>query len=239
MYSVPQSPPCHRSPTLGIAEGLRALDRALLEFKGRIAVVSSFGTESAVLLALVADRDRTTPVLFIETGKHFPETLAYRQQLVALLGLQDLRDISASPASLAARDPQGQLHGFDADACCSLRKVEPLEQALLPFSAWVTGRKRSQSATRAAMPVREEVEGRTKINPLSDWTAQHVEAEMVRRKLPRHPLAAHGFQSIGCAPCTRQTLPGADPRSGRWAAIGKTECGIHRPSHADAANERA
>lgn len=236
-YCLPHTHEQYGTP--GIADGLHALDSALVEFKGRIAVVSSFGAESAVLLALVADRDRTTPVLFIDTGKHFPETLAYRDQLVECLGLQNVRDIGPSLASVTARDPQGELHRFDADACCSLRKVEPLEHALQPFAAWVTGRKRSQSATRAAMPVREKVEGRTKINPLSEWTAEHVEAEMVRRKLPRHPLAAHGFKSIGCAPCTRPTLPGADPRSGRWATIGKTECGIHRPSRLDAAIERA
>ena len=122
------------------------------------------------------------------------------------------------------------MHAFDPDACCALRKVEPLEQALQPFMAWVTGRKRHQAATRAALPVIEQVDGRTKVNPLANWTATMVEAEFARRNLPRHPLTSRGFASIGCAPCTRSILPGADPRSGRWAATGKTECGMHRPT---------
>ena len=216
-------------PVSGIDEGQRALRWSLDSFKGRIAVVSSFGAESAVLLALVADLDRSVPVLFLETGQHAPETLDYRQRLATTLGLLDVRDIRPSPPALAARDPDGVLHAFDPDACCAVRKVEPLEQALQPFAAWITGRKRAQAATRAAMPVVEAVDGRTKVNPLAHWDAATVEAEFHRRALPRHPLTARGFASIGCAPCTRSVLPGADPRSGRWAATRKTECGIHRP----------
>lgn len=216
-------------PAPGIDEGRRALRWSLDSFKGRIAVVSSFGAESAVLLALVAELDRSVPVLFLETGQHAPETLEYRQKLAATLGLLDVRDIWPSPRALAARDPDGALHAFDPDACCALRKVEPLEEALQPFAAWITGRKRTQAATRAAMPVVETADGRTKVNPLAHWDAATIEAEFVRRALPRHPLTARGFASIGCAPCTRSVRPGADPRSGRWAATGKTECGIHRP----------
>lgn len=214
----------------GIAEGRQALRRSLAEFKGRIAVVSSFGAESAVLLALVAEIDPSVPVLFLETGQHAPETLEYRRRLAGALGLADVRDVRPAPDALTLRDPDAALHGFDPDACCALRKVEPLERALQPFAAWVTGRKRHQAATRAALPVVERVDGRTKVNPLANWTAAMVEAEFTRRGLPRHPLSARGFASIGCAPCTRSTRPGADPRSGRWAATGKTECGIHRPS---------
>lgn len=213
----------------GLDEGQRALRWSLDHFKGRVAVVSSFGAESAVLLALVAELDRSVPVLFLETGQHAPETLDYRERLAATLGLLDVRDIRPSSRALASRDPDGVLHAFDPDACCALRKVEPLEEALQPFAAWITGRKRTQAATRAAMPVIETADGRTKVNPLAHWDAAAVEAEFRRRALPHHPLAARGFASIGCAPCTRSVRPGADPRSGRWAATGKTECGIHRP----------
>lgn len=216
----------------GVSFGLHTLDAALQEYRGRIAVVSSFGAESAVLLALVGERDPAVPVLFLDTVKHFPETLAYRHRLVAMLGLRDVRTIQASAEALAARDPSGALHAFDADACCALRKVEPLERALAPFDAWVTGRKRMQGATRAALPLSEREDGRLKVNPLAAWTAGDVEAEMRRRDLPRHPLVAQGYRSIGCSPCTQAVLPGADPRSGRWAALAKTECGIHRPSRA-------
>ncbi|MBC7801369.1 MAG: phosphoadenylyl-sulfate reductase [Gemmatimonadaceae bacterium] len=205
------------------------LRQGFADYAGRIALVSSFGAESAVLLALVADLDRSVPVLFLETKRHFPETLRYRQDLTAWLGLLDVRDVSPAARAVQARDPDGALHAFDADACCALRKGEPMDDALAPFGAWVTGRKRSQSATRAAMPLIEHVDGRAKLNPLADWTAADIEAEMVRRRLPRHPLAAQGYRSIGCAPCTQPTAPGADPRSGRWSATAKTECGIHRP----------
>jgi phosphoadenosine phosphosulfate reductase len=213
----------------GVAEGLRALRACLTDHGGRVAAVASFGAEAAVLLALVAEIDRATPVLFVDTGKHFPETLAYRRELAALLGLHDVRDIGPTASALADRDPAGQLHAFDPDACCALRKVEPLERALAPFDAWVTGRRRSQAATRAALPVVETLDGRTKLNPLAAWTDAEVEAEMVRRGLPRHPLTFQGYASIGCAPCTRPVSPGAGSRSGRWAGLAKTECGIHRP----------
>ncbi len=222
-----ETKPCRANE--GAEEGLRVLRTAVRDFHGRIAVISSFGSESAVLLALLAEIDPAVPVLFLETHMHFPETLAYRTRLAAALGLQDVRDIRPDAAELAARDPSGALHVFDADACCALRKVEPLEHALAPFDAWITGRKRSQAATRAALPLIERLDGRAKVNPLAFWTAQDIEAEMQRRGLPRHPLTAQGYRSIGCAPCTRPTAPDADPRSGRWAALGKTECGIHRP----------
>ena len=226
----PAAPPAVHPGAEGVEEGQRALRRSLAEFKGRIAIVSSFGAESAVLLALVADADPAVPVLFLDTGQHAPETLAYRRVLADALGLRDVRDIRPAPGALTQRDPDGVLYAFDPDACCALRKVEPLEQALQPFAAWVTGRKRHQAATRAALPVIEQVDGRTKVNPLAHWTAAMIEAEFARRGLPRHQLTVQGFASIGCAPCTRSILPGADLRSGRWAATGKTECGIHRPT---------
>jgi phosphoadenosine phosphosulfate reductase len=214
----------HRGPA-----GVDVLRRAITrDYARRIAVVSSFGAESAVLLALVAEIDPATPVLFVQTGQHFAETLAYRDTLAAALGLQDVRSIGPTEADRAAQDPANELWRYDPDACCRFRKVTPLERALQPFDAWVTGRKRHQALTRVALPLVERVDGKTKINPLAEWTAEAVEAEMVRRRLPRHALSQAGYPSIGCAPCTRAVATGEDPRSGRWAGTGKTECGIHR-----------
>jgi phosphoadenosine phosphosulfate reductase len=212
-------------------EGVALLRRAITrDFAGRFAIVSSFGADSAMLLALAAEIDPAVPVLFLDTGKHFTETLAYRDTLVARLGLRDVRSITPDPARVADRDPRGDLHLFIPDDCCALRKVAPLERALVPFAAWATGRRRHQSATRAALPFVEHVDGRVKINPLADWSAERIQAELVRRDLPRHPLVERGYPSIGCAPCTRAIRPGEDPRAGRWAGRGKTECGIHRPA---------
>ena len=209
--------------------GRAALRRAITEdFAGRIAVVSSFGAESALLLALVADINPNTPILFVDTGKHFPETLAYRDDLVNFLGLTDVRSIGPTDAEVEGNDPPGELWRFDPDACCRFRKVTPLDRALDGFDAWVTGRKRHQAMTRVALPVVERVDGKVKINPLADWTAEQIDAEITRRNLPRHPLSSMGYPSIGCATCTRSVASGEDPRSGRWAGTGKVECGIHR-----------
>jgi phosphoadenosine phosphosulfate reductase len=197
------------------------------EFPGRIALVSSFGTESAILLALLAEVDASVPVLMVDTGKLFGETLRYRDLLVARLGLRDLRVVSAERAAVTAADPDDLLWQRDADACCDVRKVAPLERALDGFSAWITGRKRFQSATRTALPVFEADRGRIKVNPLVLWDRARIDEEFTRRDLPRHPLEADGFLSIGCYTCTGRVAPGADPRSGRWAGTDKTECGIH------------
>ena len=211
-------------------EGVALLRHAVTEaFRGRIAVVSSFGADSAMLLALVAEIDPATPVLFLDTQKHFLETLAYRDALVHRLGLRDVRDIRPDPVELAKNDPDGELHRWIPDDCCALRKVAPLEKALAGFDAWVTGRRRAQARTRAALPFVETVDGRSKFNPLADWSAERIADELARRDLPRHALVAHGYPSIGCAPCTRPVRPGEDARAGRWAGQGKVECGIHRP----------
>jgi len=217
---------------LRASPGSRALMRTALtgELRGSVALVSSFGAESAVLLAMAAEIDPAVPVLFLETGQHFPETLAYRDQLVAHLGLTDVRALAPTPKALHDRDPENMLWAFDPDACCALRKVEPLDEAMIPFSAWISGRKRSQAATRTALPTLEEIsDGRLKLNPLADWSPRDIDAEMTRRALPRHPLVAAGYRSIGCLPCTRPVAEGEDPRAGRWANMNKTECGIHRP----------
>ncbi|NHO31103.1 phosphoadenylyl-sulfate reductase [Acetobacter fallax] len=207
------------------------LRAAVMALPGELAVLSSFGAESALLLAFVTEIDPALPVLFLETGMHFPETIQYRRDLAKTLGLTNVRDIHPSPDAIAQRDPQSQLWAFDPDACCKLRKVEPLDLATLPFAALVTGRKRSQAATRQRMDVVEQdAEGRIKINPLADWTTADIDAEMKRRNLPRHPLAMKGYPSIGCEPCTRPVDENDDPRAGRWAGQAKVECGIHRPT---------
>lgn len=194
---------------------------------GEVAVVSSFGAESAVLLHLVAQADRSTPVLFLDTGKHFPETLAYRDALVARLGLTDLRILTPDAEALEKRDATGLRWSYDPDGCCEIRKVAPLDKAMTGFDASITGRKSFQAATRANLP-RFELDGdRLKINPLITWGREDLEGYFAHHDLPPHPLVAQGYPSIGCAPCTSKVAPGEDPRSGRWKGWDKTECGIH------------
>lgn len=196
-------------------------------FPGQIALVSSFGAESAVLLHLVAQADRHTPVLFLETGKLFDETLAYRDLLAERLGLTDIRNLHPDPKALAAFDDGGTLWFRDTDACCRIRKVEPLERGLKPFAASINGRKRFQAKTRAAIPLVEADGARLKLNPLADWGPEEIEAYFRRHDLPRHPLVAQGYPSIGCSPCTQPVADGEDVRAGRWRGSDKTECGIH------------
>lgn len=197
------------------------------EFRGRTAVVSSFGTESVVLLHMVAQIDPTTPVLFLNTGKLFGETLRYRDRIQDLLGLTDIRSIGPHPAERAARDSEGTLWSRDPDACCAFRKVIPLRRALEGFEATVTGRKRFQTGTRHDMKAVEYFEGRFRFNPLADWTLADIESYLAKHALPRHPLADDGYPSIGCLPCTRRVHAGGDYREGRWAGLEKDECGIH------------
>ena len=196
-------------------------------FAGRTALVTSFGAESAVLLHLVAGIDPKTPVIFLETGKLFAETLAYRDLLTERLGLEDVRSVAPDAAALLAADPTGDLWRRDPDLCCRLRKVEPLAQALQGFAAWINGRKRYQGAGRSHLPLVEREGGRIKLNPLANWAAEEVARYFAVHRLPRHPLEAQGYRSIGCAPCTTPTDSDEDARAGRWRGIEKTECGIH------------
>ena len=195
---------------------------------GQVALVSSFGAESVVLLHLVSVIAPETPVLFIDTRMLFQETLDYQRELAEKLALCDIRTIRAHPAKVSFEDPDGTLHQFNTDACCAVRKVEPLERALSDFDGWITGRKRYQSNTRGTVEFFEaEGETRIKVNPLAHWGREDLEEYMVENRLPRHPLVAKGYPSIGCAPCTSPVKPGEDPRSGRWRGSEKTECGIH------------
>jgi phosphoadenosine phosphosulfate reductase len=197
------------------------------EFKGRIALVSSFGTESAVLLRMVAAIDPALPILFIDTGKLFGETVAYRDQLVKLLGLSDVRTVRPSALKVADVDPEQMLWRQDPDKCCFTRKVEPLAQAIKGFDAWITGRKRFQGGARATLQPIEADAGFVKVNPLAGMNFAEIEAQFDTYSLPRHPLEAEGFLSVGCYTCSARVAPGADRRSGRWAGTDKNECGIH------------
>ncbi|HUH84195.1 MAG TPA: phosphoadenylyl-sulfate reductase [Stellaceae bacterium] len=202
------------------------------ELRGRVALLSSFGSESALLLDMVARIDRTTPVIFLDTGKLFAETLRYRDQLVERLRLGDVRSIAPDPATLAARDPAGDLHRRDADGCCRLRKVEPLSPALIGLAALISGRKRYQGGARQKLPAIEPDGRLIRINPLVAYSVERIEHERAARGLPPHPLEAEGFLSIGCAPCTDPVRSGEDRRAGRWRGSEKRECGIHHPFQA-------
>lgn len=200
---------------------------------GRVAVVSSFGTESAVLLDLVARADRSIPVIFVDTLKMFPETLTYRETLVAHLGIENSQTVTPEEAVLAAKDETGLRWSYDPDGCCAIRKVEPMARAKAGLDTWISGRKAFQSHTRQNIARFEVEEGRLKLNPLGDWVKADLEAYFEEHNLPRHPLEAQGFLSVGCAPCTSPVAPGEDPRAGRWRGWDKTECGIHGAEGSD------
>jgi phosphoadenosine phosphosulfate reductase len=203
--------------------------RAAIEAVGRekLALVSSFGTESAALLKFAADVDPAIPVVFLDTGWLFEETLAYRNTLIEHLGLTDVRTIHPLTEDVARQDADRELWLSDPDACCHLRKVEPLTRALAPFEAWLNGRKRFQGGDRAAIPVVELDGARLKFNPLANVSATDLKNLYAEAKLPEHPLVASGFASVGCMPCTSRSAPGEDARAGRWRGRAKTECGIH------------
>jgi phosphoadenosine phosphosulfate reductase len=213
--------------------GTEEMLRAVLKdgVAGKVTLVSSFGADSAVLLHLASQIDPAVPVLFLETGKHFPETLAYRDTLVERLGLTGLINLTPDAEVLAKRDEAGLRWSYDPDGCCEIRKVVPLAKALRDYDATITGRKGFQAATRAGLPRFEldksDAAGRLKVNPLIDWDAARIAAWFAEHDLPAHPLVAEGYPSIGCAPCTSKVAPGEDPRSGRWRGWDKTECGIH------------
>jgi phosphoadenosine phosphosulfate reductase len=209
------------SPAEIIAAALQAVGRE------KLAVVSSFGTESAALLKVMADVDPAIPVIFLDTGWLFAETLAYRDTLIAQLGLLDVRSIKPLDAELNRDDPERDLWFSDPDKCCFIRKVEPLRRALAPFAGWINGRKRFQGGARAAMAVVEADGERLKFNPFANVSREDIELIYASANLPPHPLSASGFLSVGCMPCTSRTAPGEDERSGRWRGQAKTECGIH------------
>jgi phosphoadenosine phosphosulfate reductase len=209
------------APAEVIATALKTVGRE------HLALVSSFGTESAALLKVMADVDPAISVIFLDTGWLFEETLAYRDTLIATLGLTDVRSIKPLDEVLSREDPDRELWFSDPDACCRIRKVEPLARALKPFGAWINGRKRFQGGLRAAIPVVEDDGVRLKFNPFANVSREQIQAIYANANLPPHPLAAMGYLSVGCMPCTSRTSPDEDARAGRWRGRPKTECGIH------------
>ncbi|HWB43911.1 MAG TPA: phosphoadenylyl-sulfate reductase [Hyphomicrobiaceae bacterium] len=232
LASTPRAPDeraAHYARLLDGKSAREVLDFALGElWPGRLAVVSSFGAESAVLLHVVSTIDKAAPVIFLETDRHFAQTLQYREELVERLGLTNVQDRKPDPAEAAAEDSRGDLWRKDPDACCTLRKVRPLTKALEGYDAWVTGRKRFQGGLRSELALIEHDGSHYKVNPLANWKAEEIAAYMAAHDLPQHPLVAQGFPSIGCWPCTKPAA--AQDRSGRWADSEKTECGIHLPA---------
>ena len=196
-------------------------------YPGRIALVSSFGADSVVLLHMISEIDRATPIVFVDTGQHFPETLAYRDALVERLGLTNIVLATPDEETLASEDPEKFLFASDPDRCCEIRKVAPLAATLENYEAWITGRKGFQTADRARLPLFEAEGERVKVNPLVGWSAGDLLAYIKQHDLPPHPLVAKGFPSIGCLPCTSRVAPGEDARAGRWRGRVKQECGIH------------
>lgn len=194
---------------------------------GQIALVSSFGAESVVLLHMAAQFRPDVPVIFLDTEMLFPETLEYQRKVAQALGLNDVRVITPDRNAVLTEDVDGLLHQAEPDACCDLRKTRPLEQALQGFDGWITGRKRYQGGQRASLPFFEKDGRRIKVNPLANWNIADLQAYMTDHDLPRHPLVAKGYPSIGCMPCTTRVGDHEDPRAGRWRDSEKTECGIH------------
>ena len=200
------------------------------EFKDEICVVSSFGAESAVLLHMVAQIDPTTPVIFLNTGKLFGETLRYRDRLQTLLGLTDVRSIGSHPTDLAEKDSNEDLWQKNNDLCCHIRKFLPQQRALKGFKAVLTGRKRFQTTQRSSMQrieIDDEAAARLRVNPIADFTLDDLQAYLETHNLPKHPLVKDGYLSIGCMPCTDKVKEGNDYRSGRWSEQEKEECGMH------------
>ena len=209
------------------------------EFAGQIALISSFGADAALMLSLVGEVDKNTPVLFLETQKHFPETLDYARELTAQLGLTQVHWLKPDPEIVSRIDPAGDLWSIQPNRCCWMRKVEPLNRAVeaLGIKALITGRKRYQTAERAEMHTIElDDKGIFRINPIADWSRERQKMFIAERGLLPHPLVAQGYPSIGCLPCTKPVAEGQDERAGRWAhTIGieneqKAECGLHLPT---------
>ncbi|NNU15772.1 phosphoadenylyl-sulfate reductase [Parvularcula sp. ZS-1/3] len=210
------------------ADAEAILDHAIRHaFTEEIALVSSFGAESAVLLHLASRVDPSVPVVFLDTQKHFAQTLSYRRKLASKLGLTDVRDIRPDGGEAAEIDPHGDLWRRDTDACCDLRKVRPLKTALDGFGAWVTGRKAFHGGERVSLPAFEWNGKHFKVNPLVSWSRDDVASYMELHEIPQHPLVEQGYPSIGCWPCTRPVGDGEDVRAGRWSSSDKAECGIH------------
>lgn len=208
-------------------EGRGLIAHVLRAYPGRVALLSSFGAESAVLLHMVAELAPDTPVLFLDTGKLFAETLDYRDTLQRELGLRNVVAVSPDAEDLARLDPDGALHSFDKDLCCHVRKTLPMQRGFAGYDVILSGRKRFHGAQRSDLQFVSVQDGKIKVEPLAGFTALDLQTYMVQHHLPSHPLRLQGYRSIGCVPCTSAGGTDDDPRAGRWAGTGKTECGIH------------
>lgn len=210
----------HLEPVRAQLDQLRAAGR-------RMFATSSFQTNSVPLLHILARFAPEVPVYFLNTGFLFPETLKFRDELAAELGLT-VRQLSAPMPRAQQRGPDGRfLFASDPDACCDLNKVAPLEPVLAAHDVWINGVRASQSATRAKMAVLQPTETVLRYHPLLSWTAKMVHYYIEQHGLPRHPLESAGYLSIGCQPCTRRLSADLDDRDGRWQGLQKTECGLH------------
>ena len=202
---------------------------AVQEFKPDLAMSTSFGAESAVLLHLVTQIHPTIPVLFTNTGFHFKETLEHRDRLVKQLNL-NLRELKPEMPTEEFLAKNGKLYERDPDSCCAQNKIAPFEKALKDYKAWITGIRHNQAATRRTAQFVENYRDKlVKVNPLLNWTGKMLWDYAKKYDLPYHPLWEKGYLSIGCSPesCTRPVQLGEDPRAGRWAGKNKVECGIH------------
>lgn len=200
---------------------------------------SSFGSYSALLLDMIAKVDENIPVLFLETGKHFKETLEFIEIIKEKVGIKNVIKLYPDEKILNNADPEGELWQYNVDRCCWIRKVEPLERFLeenQQIKSIITGRRAYQTKERANMEkIEMDDHGRIRVNPIAFWSKDKIIEEFNKRGLPQHTLVPAGYPSIGCAPCTKQVRPGEDERSGRWAHIvdlepeseQKSECGIH------------
>lgn len=212
----------------GALSSLDLLDAMITrEFRDDIALVSSFGAESIVLLDMVAQVNPAIPVIFLNTQKLFGETVRYRDEIAEKLGLTNIITVKPGPDDVENEDNNGLLWTRDTDACCDLRKVRPLARAMNGYGAWITGRKRFQTTQRSNISLIEQDGSKIKINPLARWSQAELDQIIADKGLPKHPLIAEGYPSIGCMPCTARVKTGADRRLGRWAGQDKSECGIH------------
>jgi len=204
------------------------LSWALAEFHPKLCIASSMG--DAVLIDMASKIVPDVPVVFLDTGYHFAETIGTRDAVatvypqVQLLTITPVHTVSEQDAEHGAR-----LHERNPDLCCAMRKVEPLARALSPYVAWASGIRRDEAETRAEIKVVDWDAKRSmvKVNPLAAWTHDDVERYIADNNVLVNPLMYDGYPSIGCAPCTRRVAEGEDPRAGRWAGTGKTECGLH------------
>ena len=212
----------------GDLQGIELLREMITHvFPGRIALVSSFGAHSAILLDMVSLIDKRTQIIFLDTGKLFDETLSYQESLVPRLGLENVQKLQPAQIDIEKHDPSGDLWSSDSDRCCHIRKVRPLQDSIINFDCWITGRKRYQGGLRSDLKTIEFVDEATKINPLALWSTTMVEEYFERRELPYHPLFQHGYLSLGCVPCTRPVDKNGNERDGRWSNSDRAECGIH------------